>query len=161
MTNLLLQRTGSPTHYEVVADGEIVGRISLVNAVQNKPWMWSIDLASRRRAKPRCSPSRRPGSVIERLGWVSFACGAALEFTRALWALMLRSPASSGAFFAGQPGPGRQEGSACSVDEMDSGTGGTAQRDVHAVVRHIVRKRSLHVLACGGAAIEHGGHAWG
>ena len=55
--------------------------------------------------------------------------------------------------------PGRHEGSTCSVDEMYSGAGGTPQRDVHAVVRHIVRKPDLHVLACSGAAIEHGGHA--
>ena len=51
------------------------------------------------------------------------------------------------------PGPGRTD------DEMYSGAGGTPQRDVHAVVRHIVRKPDLHVLACSGAAIEHGGHA--
>jgi hypothetical protein len=56
-------------------------------------------------------------------------------------------------------GPGRQEGSACSVHEMDSGASGTPQRDVHAVVRHIVGEPDLHVLACGSAAIEHGGHA--
>ena len=31
------------TQYEVIADGQIVGRISLVGALQNKPWMWSID----------------------------------------------------------------------------------------------------------------------
>ena len=65
----------------------------------------------------------------------------------------------AGLFFVGQSGPGRQEGSACSVDEMDPGAGGTPQRDVYAVVRHIVRKPNLHVLDCGGAAIEHGGHA--
>jgi hypothetical protein len=44
MTDLLLQPTGSPTQYEVIADGQIVGRISLVGALQNKPWVWSIDL---------------------------------------------------------------------------------------------------------------------
>ena len=44
MTDLLLQPTGSPTQYEVIADGQIVGRISLVSALRNKPWVWSIDL---------------------------------------------------------------------------------------------------------------------
>jgi hypothetical protein len=43
MTDLVLQRTGSSTQYEVIAEDEIVGRISLVGALQNKPWMWSID----------------------------------------------------------------------------------------------------------------------
>ena len=56
-------------------------------------------------------------------------------------------------------GPRRHESSVCSVDEMYSGAGGTPQRDVHAVVRHIVRKPDLHILTCSGAAIEHGGHA--
>lgn len=46
MTNLLLQPTGS-TQYEVIADGQIVGRIALFYALRNrsKPWVWSIDLA--------------------------------------------------------------------------------------------------------------------
>ena len=45
MTDLLLQPTGSPlTEYEVIADGRIwFSRISLVGALQNKPWVWSID----------------------------------------------------------------------------------------------------------------------
>ena len=44
---------------------------------------------------------------------------------------------------------------------MDSGASGTPQRDVHAIVRYVVREPDLQVLACGGAAIEHGGHAMG
>ena len=94
------------------------------------------------------------------------SCGGLdLEFKRprALWATLscLKAPLRRGAFFVGHSGPGRHEGSACSVDEMDSGAGGTPQRDVHAIVRYVVREPDLQVLACGGAAIEHGGHAWG
>ena len=46
MTNLLLQPTGS-TQYEVIADGQIVGRIALFSALQDrsKLWIWTIDLA--------------------------------------------------------------------------------------------------------------------
>jgi hypothetical protein len=47
MTDLLLQTTGNPSQYEVIKDGNIVGRISLFRALrdQRKPWIWSIDLA--------------------------------------------------------------------------------------------------------------------
>ena len=47
MTDLLLQPTGSPTQYEVIADAQIVGRIALFSALRdrNKPWIWTIDLA--------------------------------------------------------------------------------------------------------------------
>ena len=80
MTDLVLQRTGSSTQYEVIADGQIVGRISLVGVLQNKPWMWSIDFTfsegheplygfEATRVKPRCSPSRRAGSAIEGAGF--------------------------------------------------------------------------------------------
>ena len=94
------------------------------------------------------------------------SCGGLdLEFKRprALWATLscLKAPLRRGAFFVGHSGPGRHEGSACSVDEMDSGAGGTPQRDVHAVVRHIVRKPNLNVLTGSGASVEHVGHAWG
>jgi hypothetical protein len=71
------------------------------------------------------------------------------------------APLRRGAFFDRQSGPRRHEGSACSVDKVDSGAGGTPQRDVHAIVRYVVRVPDLHVLACGGAAIEHGGQARG
>ena len=47
MTDLLLQPTGNPSQYEVVADEHIVGRIALFNALQGhiKPWVWTIDSA--------------------------------------------------------------------------------------------------------------------
>jgi hypothetical protein len=47
MTDLLLQPTGSPTQYEVIADAQIVGRITLSSSLRNhsEPWVWSIDLA--------------------------------------------------------------------------------------------------------------------
>jgi hypothetical protein len=46
MTDLLLQPT-DPTQYEVIADAQIVGRITLSSSLQNhsEPWVWSIDLA--------------------------------------------------------------------------------------------------------------------
>ena len=44
MTDLLLQ-PGS-MEYEVIADGQIVGRISLFSSSPaDTPWMWSIDFA--------------------------------------------------------------------------------------------------------------------
>jgi hypothetical protein len=47
MTDLLLQPTGNPTQYEVIADGQIVGRIALFSALRGhrRPWVWTIDLA--------------------------------------------------------------------------------------------------------------------
>ena len=47
MTDLLLQPTGNPTQYEVIADGQIVGRIALFSSLRDhsRPWVWSIDLA--------------------------------------------------------------------------------------------------------------------
>ena len=46
-TDLFLQPTGSPTQYEVIADAQIVSRITLSNSLRhhNKPWVWSINLA--------------------------------------------------------------------------------------------------------------------
>ena len=45
--DLFLQPTGSPTQYEVIADAQIVSRITLSNSLRhhNKPWVWSINLA--------------------------------------------------------------------------------------------------------------------
>jgi len=43
MTDLLLQPTGDPDDYEVVADGQVVGRIVLVAGA----WSWSIDTTFR------------------------------------------------------------------------------------------------------------------
>ena len=42
MTDLLLQPTGSPTQYEVIADAQIVGRITLSSSLRNhsEPWVW-------------------------------------------------------------------------------------------------------------------------
>ena len=36
MTDLLLQLTGNPTQYEVIADGQIVGHIALFSALQDQ-----------------------------------------------------------------------------------------------------------------------------
>ena len=47
-TESVLQPTGSPTQYEVIADAQIVGRITQSNSFSrhhNKPWVWSINLA--------------------------------------------------------------------------------------------------------------------
>ena len=45
MTDLLL-RQGMPNEYEVIADGQVVGRISLFSSSPARtPWMWSIDFA--------------------------------------------------------------------------------------------------------------------
>ena len=87
-------------------------------------------------------------------GWAFSLPAAGSDPLRLSW-----SPASTRGFFRRTVSAGAARGFCCSVDEMDSGAGGTAQRDVYAVVRHIVRKPNLHVLDCGGAAIEHGGHA--
>ena len=45
MTDLLLQPTGNPSQYEVIADEQIVGRIALFSALRDrsKPWIWTID----------------------------------------------------------------------------------------------------------------------
>ena len=47
MTDLLLQPTGNPSQYEVVAGEQIVGQIALFSALRDrsKPWIWTIDLA--------------------------------------------------------------------------------------------------------------------
>ena len=45
MTDLLL-RPGAPNEYEVIADGQVVGHISLFSSSPaGTPWMWSIDFA--------------------------------------------------------------------------------------------------------------------
>jgi hypothetical protein len=46
-THIFLQPTGSPTQYEVIADAQIVGRITLTSSLRHrsKPWVWSINLA--------------------------------------------------------------------------------------------------------------------
>src|SRR6185436_18496606 len=43
MTDLLLQPTGDPDDYEVVLDGQVVGRIVLLTGA----WSWAIDTAFR------------------------------------------------------------------------------------------------------------------
>src|SRR4051794_9510889 len=47
VTHLLLQPTGNPSHYEVIADEQIVGRITLFNALhaRRRPWIWTVDVA--------------------------------------------------------------------------------------------------------------------
>jgi hypothetical protein len=47
VTDLLLQPTGNPSQYEVIADEQIVGRIALFIALRDRsePWIWTIDLA--------------------------------------------------------------------------------------------------------------------
>jgi hypothetical protein len=47
VTDLLLQPTGNPNQYEVIADAQIVGRIALFSALRDhsKPWVWTIDPA--------------------------------------------------------------------------------------------------------------------
>jgi hypothetical protein len=47
MTDLLLGPTGNATQYEVIADGQIVGRIALFSALRghSRPWVWTIDPA--------------------------------------------------------------------------------------------------------------------
>ena len=105
MTDLLLQPTGSPTQYEVIADGQIVGRISLVGALQTSrgcgrsifPSVKAVNrcMASRRRARPRCSPSRRRGSAIEK----GTLCSRVIR----VWPRQRRPctcPASAGRFLA-------------------------------------------------------------
>jgi hypothetical protein len=54
MNDLLLQQTGNPTQYEVIADGQIVGRIALFSALRNqsRPWVWTLDLAFYQGADP-------------------------------------------------------------------------------------------------------------
>ena len=53
-THLLRQPTGNPSQYEVIKDGQIVGRISLFRALpdERKPWIRSIDLAFRAGHEP-------------------------------------------------------------------------------------------------------------
>jgi hypothetical protein len=48
MTDLLLQPTGDPDDYEVVADRQIVGRIVLLAGA----WSWAIDTAFRQARHP-------------------------------------------------------------------------------------------------------------
>jgi hypothetical protein len=50
MTDLLLQPTGDPDDYEVVADGQVVGRIVLLTGA----WSWAIDTAFRPGRLPVC-----------------------------------------------------------------------------------------------------------
>jgi hypothetical protein len=50
MTDLLLQPTGDPDDYEVVVDGEVVGRIVLLTGA----WSWAIDTAFRPARLPVC-----------------------------------------------------------------------------------------------------------
>jgi hypothetical protein len=44
MTDLLLQPTGNPSQYEVIADGQTIGRIALFSALRDhrRPWVWTI-----------------------------------------------------------------------------------------------------------------------
>ena len=45
MTTLTM-RPGVPNEYEVIADGQVIGRISLFSSSPaGTPWMWSIDFA--------------------------------------------------------------------------------------------------------------------
>jgi hypothetical protein len=69
MTDLLLQPTGNPSQYEVIADEQIVGRIALYSALRGhrKPWVWSIDLAFSRLLKfgfSQLYPAFETGSVV-------------------------------------------------------------------------------------------------
>ena len=67
MTDLLLQPTGNPSQYEVIADEQIVGRIALFSALRDrsKPWIWTIDSPSlkaairRSASRPRAMPPWR------------------------------------------------------------------------------------------------------
>jgi hypothetical protein len=54
MTDLLLRATGNPTQCEVIADGQIVGRIALFNSLgdHSRPWVWTIDLAFYQETNP-------------------------------------------------------------------------------------------------------------
>lgn len=49
MTDLLLQPVpaGGSNEYEIIADGRVIGRITLISAASkaSMPWVWSIDLA--------------------------------------------------------------------------------------------------------------------
>ena len=49
MTDLLLQPVpaGGSNEYEIIADGRVIGRITLISAASkaSMPWAWSIDLA--------------------------------------------------------------------------------------------------------------------
>lgn len=49
MTDLTLQPTVDRTQFEVVADGRVVGRVTLFKSGRNRsqPWLWSIGLAFR------------------------------------------------------------------------------------------------------------------
>jgi hypothetical protein len=59
VTDLLLQPTGNPSQYEVLADEQIVGRFSLFSALEDhrKPWVWTID--------PAFHEGRRPAHGFE------------------------------------------------------------------------------------------------
>jgi hypothetical protein len=66
MTALLLQPTGNPSQYEVIAAEHGVGRIALYSALRGhrKPWVWSIDLAfSARRERVHGFESTREAAM--------------------------------------------------------------------------------------------------
>ena len=74
LTDLLLGPTGNPTQYEVIADGQIVGRLALFSALRDHrkrgsdrltpPSVPAVSgcLASKRRGKPTCRRSPEAGS---------------------------------------------------------------------------------------------------
>jgi hypothetical protein len=49
MADVILQSTGNPTLFEVIANGRIVGRIIRFSTgrKRSKPWVWSIELPFR------------------------------------------------------------------------------------------------------------------
>jgi hypothetical protein len=54
MADLILQLTGNPALFEVIANGRIVGRIGMFSAHRNRstPWLWSIELPFREGRSP-------------------------------------------------------------------------------------------------------------
>ena len=79
MTDILLQPTGNPSLYEVIANEHIVGRIALFSALRDrsKPWkvangVWLRGVARRRHAgiRPLLVPGKqnvKPGRRLRRL----------------------------------------------------------------------------------------------
>ena len=70
MTDLLLQPTGSPTQYEVIADAQIVGRITLSSPGYGRSILPSVTAATRctalrPRERLRCRRSREAGTNRE------------------------------------------------------------------------------------------------
>jgi hypothetical protein len=49
VTELLLQPTGNPSLYEVIANKQVVGRIALFRSLRNRPWGWIV-------FRPGCEP---------------------------------------------------------------------------------------------------------